>query len=324
MINLRLKCVVDAALKDVGVPLGNGNDVSYYCPFCKHHKRKLEVNLNVDDPAFGNYSCWVCKNRHNSSGTNLLTLFRKIGASSNCSDELTSLLQSMKLRNYDTLLTPITHTLAPRKELPFECISLADKRNDPEFKNAYHYVTIKRKCSPGDIIRYNLGYCDIGEYAGKIIIPSYDAQGDLNFFTARSYYDEKFGRHQNPNWTEDIIGFELFINWQLPIILVEGGFDAITARRNTIPLFGKNISVILQKKILENKVKEIFVALDADAIKDLIPIAELLMGYGINTHIVRLPIDHDPNKLGFAKFMQLCNDSKPATFKDLIRYKMGV
>jgi hypothetical protein len=41
---------------------------------------------------------------------------------------------------------------------------------------------------------------------------------------------------------KNIIGFENMINWNVPIVLCEGAFDAIAIKRNAIPLFGKNIS----------------------------------------------------------------------------------
>ena len=47
-----------------------------------------------------------------------------------------------------------------------------------------------------------------------------------------------------PKVSKDIIGFNLFINWNEPIVIVEGAFDAIAVKRNAIPLFGK---VILDK-----------------------------------------------------------------------------
>jgi hypothetical protein len=81
-----------------------------------------------------------------------------------------------------------------------------------------------------------------------IIIPSYDANGKLNYFTARSFEKDPYTKYRNPETSRDIIPFELFINWDLPIILCEGPFDAMAIKRNAIPLFGKNIQSILNEK----------------------------------------------------------------------------
>ena len=50
----------------------------------------------------------------------------------------------------------------------------------------------------------------------------------------------------------------MYINWNLPIILCEGAFDAMAIKRNAIPLFGKKISTTLMKKIIESNVEKIY------------------------------------------------------------------
>jgi hypothetical protein len=54
----------------------------------------------------------------------------------------------------------------------------------------------KRNVTKQDILKYNIGYCDSGQYNNMIIIPSYDSTGRLNYFTARSF--EKDPLHQVP------------------------------------------------------------------------------------------------------------------------------
>ena len=149
-----------------------------------------------------------------------------------------------------------------------------------------------------DILRYRIGYCRKGLYHGKIIIPSYDANGSLNYFVARAYYDEDVYKHKNPPTSKDIIGFELHINWNLPIILVEGAFDAITIKRNVIPLFGKTISNTLKRRIVEKGVKEIYICLDKDAKKQALETASYFMNNGLDVYFVDLT-SKDPNELGF-------------------------
>ena len=58
---------------------------------------------------------------------------------------------------------------------------------------------------------------------------------------------------KNPQVSKDIVGFELHINWNYPVCLVEGAFDAIAIKRNAIPLFGKTIPDQLKHRIIENK-----------------------------------------------------------------------
>jgi len=46
---------------------------AYHCPECKHHKLKLEVNLDETSPHFQSYNCWTC----GFKGKKLTTLFKK-------------------------------------------------------------------------------------------------------------------------------------------------------------------------------------------------------------------------------------------------------
>ena len=64
--------------------------------------------------------------------------------------------------------------------------------------------------------------------------PNYKKKG-------RSFEKDPFVKYRNPETSRDIVPFELFINWELPLVLCEGPFDAIAIKRNAIPLLGKNI-----------------------------------------------------------------------------------
>ena len=179
----------------------------------------------------------------------------------------------------------------------------------------------RRGISKCDIERYNIGYCSSGQYSGRVIVPSYDGENQLNYYVGRSYFEDENNKIKAPSTSKDIIGFELFINWNLPIIICEGAFDAISIRRNVIPLFGKTISNSLFKKLVNNKVRDIYLILDQDAIKNAIRYAEKLMNYNKNVYLVELD-GKDPNLLGFEKINKLINETKPLKFSDLMILKM--
>ena len=65
---------------------------------------------------------------------------------------------------------------------------------------------------------------------------------NLDYFVARSFEKEPSRKYDAPSSDKNIIGFENMINWNIPVVLCEGAFDAIAIKRNAIPLFGKNIS----------------------------------------------------------------------------------
>ena len=69
-------------------------------------------------------------------------------------------------------------------------------------------------------MKYNIGYCESGLFSNRVIIPSYDEDGKLNFFVGRDIYESPM-KYKNSSTTKDVVGFELFINWNEPIVLCE-------------------------------------------------------------------------------------------------------
>ena len=153
-----------------------------------------------------------------------------------------------------------------------------------------------------------------------IIIPSYDSSGELNYFTARSFYDTDF-KHKNPKVSKDIIGYDLLVNWSEPINIVEGPFDALTVGENAIPLFGKMIQKALRYKILQNRVTRVNLLLDSDARVKALEHAEFLMNNNVEVHMVDME-DSDPADLGRSKVLELISKSSKLTFGKLMEYKL--
>jgi DNA primase len=156
-----------------------------------------------------------------------------------------------------------------------------------------------------------------------IIIPSYNDQGNINYFTARNFNKNSKIKFRNPDTSKDIIGFELFINWNVPIILCEGMFDAIAIKRNVIPLLGKTIQPNLMKKIINSSVQKIYIALDRDAIKQALEFCETLINEGTEVYLLDLS-EKDPSDLGFERFTNLIQNTYPLTFSNLLEKKMNL
>ena len=113
----------------------------------------------------------------------------------------------------------------------------------------------------------------------------------------------------------------MFINWNIPIILCEGPFDALAIKRNVIPLLGKNIQKSLRKKLVTSKVQKIYIALDKDAIKQALSFCEELLNEGKEVYLVDMD-DKDPSEIWFEKFTQLIQNTFPLTFSDLFEKKL--
>ena len=189
-------------------------------------------------------------------------------------------------------------------------------------KHALAYLK-RRGVTMEDIIKYHMGYCESGEYQNMVIIPSYDGNGNLNYFTARSFEKEPYRKYKNPSVSRDIVPFEMFINWSSPLVLCEGPFDAIAIKRNAIPLLGKNIQTNLMKKIISSKVEKIYIALDRDATKAALNFCEMFMNEGKEVHLLEMD-DKDPSDLGFERFTKLIQKSTPLTLSGLLSKKLNI
>lgn len=291
-----------------GVTL-KGNEIAYYCPFCNHHKPKLQVNTETQK-----WHCWTC----NSGGKKLTSLLRKLDV-----DRKT--ISTIREIYGDSNWTPQQEDAETKVfiSLPKEFISLAEepKGFNPEYKHAIHYLN-ERGITQKDIIKYNIGYCKEGLYARRVIIPSYNLDGILNYFISRSYYSEEKMKYKNPPISKNIICLESQINWNEPIILCEGVFDAITIKRNAIPLLGKFPSKQLVEKIFMSGVSDIIISLDNDAMNEALKAADYFRKNGINVKMMYLK-DKDASEMGYEKFYEELKKTKDFSSEDLLLNKIN-
>lgn len=310
MENTALIYLIDSILGQ-SKPTSKGNR-AYHCPECKHHKLKLEVNLDETSSNFQSYNCWTC----GFKGKKLTTLFKKIEADFDKVNQLKLLVKSIP-KNFEGKVVE-----TKKATLPKEFISLINPPSSLTAKHALHYLKT-RNITQEDIIKYNIGYCEFGNYSNMIIIPSYNSEGNLNYFTSRNFNKNSSIKYKNPDISRDIIGLELFVNWNTPITLCEGMFDAIAIKRNAIPLLGKTIQNSLMKKIINSSVQKIYIALDKDAIKQALNFCETLMNEGKEVYLVDID-DKDPSDMGFVKFTNLIQNTFPLTFSNLLEKKLQI
>ena len=306
MVNELLVNLVNKVLGK-GKRTARGNQ-AHSCPFCHHHKPKLEVNYTESKKGVNLWQCWVCGKK----GKTIRSLFKQLNVSSNHFQELNKLVKNISSDKDSTVKIE-------QLKLPKEFKSFSNNK-DIVAKHAYSYLK-KRNITIQDVLKYNIGYCNYGRYSKMVIIPSYDEYGKLNYFTARSFDKNSYVKYRNPDSSRDIIPFELFINWDLPIILCEGPFDAMAIKRNAIPLFGKNIQSSLMKKLVESKVEKIYIALDEDAIIQALKFCEQLLNVGKEVYLVELK-GKDPSELGFVNFTKLIQTVTPLTQYSLMEKKL--
>lgn len=307
MINQSLVALTNSVL-GTGKQTARGN-YAYHCPLCKHHKPKLEINMSENSKGENPWHCWVCDKK----GKKLYQLFKAVEVAPEIMAELKAIV---KYVGPETDVQVETKVTLPKEFKPLTNI----QKSNIMGRHALAYIK-SRGITEEDVLKYGIGYCETGRYANMVIIPSYDERGNINYFTGRSFEKEPSVKYRNPSVSRDIIPFELFINWDLPLILCEGPFDAIAIKRNVIPLLGKNIQTKLMKKIVMSSVEKIYIALDRDAQKQALDFCERLMQEGKEVYLVDMQ-DKDPSEMGFNNFTKLIQETYPLTFSGLLEKKL--
>ena len=118
-----------------------GEEAVYFCPFCSHYKKKLEVNVRTQE-----WHCWIC----NAAGKSIRSLFYKLKAKESYFNELYKIIGSS------------WHSNEPQPEhqnvlsLPDEFIPLWKPSNSYAYGEAMAYLS-DRNVTMDDVIRYNIG-----------------------------------------------------------------------------------------------------------------------------------------------------------------------
>ena len=251
----------------------NGSEALFKCPVCEHHKLKLSVNIRKNV-----FKCWVCDYR----GRNIRRLVRRFGTFVHLQrwEELTGrhdIERFAELFDDSPRLDPV-----PTLDLPEEFISLTSN-NIPATGIYAHKYLHSRGITKADILKWKIGYCFGGEYRNRIVIPSFNDDGDISYFMARSYNGDSY-KYKNPRVSKNIVFNELFIDWDEDLIIVEGVFDAIVAG-NATPILGSTLrsdSRLLQKIVYNDT--PVYVALDPEAAAKERKIIQTLLKYDIELY----------------------------------------
>ena len=262
--------------------------IAFDCPVCSYEikgldtgdgKANLEVNYQM-----GVFKCWSCAETHYTKGR-LGKLIKKWGTPTH-------------LRDFE-LLSPEEFHYKNTKyngklKLPVGYTELTEvSPHDLNAKQVWNYLR-KRNISKEIVEKYKIGFTTEGEYKFRIIVPSYNIYGDLQFFIARSYVNSKL-KYKNPEQEKSNLIFnEGHIDWEKDIYLVEGVFDMFFVE-NSIPLLGKVVSDNLWQRLYEESKGNIIVCLDGDAWDDAVRLYEKINGGKLRgrVKIVKLPDNRD-------------------------------
>lgn len=245
----------------------------FFCPKCDHHKRKLSLNIEKNV-----FKCWVC----DYSGNTIYRLIRGYGnyKQKHSWKELTNQVDIMSFSDllFRDVEKPEEHETYIG--LPEEFVSLANKKLPYSALQAKNYLA-SRGINKKDILFWKIGYCPSGKYSNRIIIPSFSLAGKCNYYVARTY-DRSQRKYLNPASSKNMIFNHLYLDFDNPVTLVEGIFDAIIAGPNSVPLLGSTLreETRLFQEIIKNDTP-VYVALDPDAEKKSKYLIKKLLKYGV-------------------------------------------
>ena len=273
--------LLEDVLGDHGLHYPNRGQISFNCPVCDDDRNKHNLEVNYVDNV---YKCWSCGDSEGTHGP-LGKLFDKYG--------------NKKQKKLYQVLKPetVVKREKPKKQLKLPEGFTLFKDSSPVYpvrRAAINYLH-NRGITDLMIEKYQIGFCDKGDHAGRIVIPSYDSKGELNYYIARSWNPMSRAKYKNPEQEKDkIIFWENLIDWNKDIYLVEGAFDGLFVN-NSIPMLGKHMSELLFNTIYKKAKGDVIICLDADAWQNAVKLYHELNGGEMwgRIKLIKLPDEKD-------------------------------
>ena len=250
LIKIKRKKLLQKAFGNFSLDSSNVN-MAFRCPSCKDpRKDKLKLVVHLDS---GWFHCWTC----GLAGKNPAYLFRKFAPS----------LVTECCEVFETTISRKNNS--PEQEevkiaMPADARLVVGAR-DPDARAIVAYLR-SRQMATTDMLRWRVCFSNEYRFRRKAIFPSFDNDGNVNYFVARAIDETKY-KYQNAKTPKSTIIFNEFdINWRDPVVLVEGVFDAVKCPENTIPILGSTLAKksLLHQMLQRNKTP-VIVAFDADA-----------------------------------------------------------
>ena len=273
--------LLEDVLGDHGLHYPNRGQISFNCPVCDDGRNKHNLEVNYIDNV---YKCWSCGDSEGTHGP-LGRIFDKYGNK-----------KQKKLYNVFKPETVVKREKSKKAlKLP-EGFTLFKESSTvyPVRRQAMNYLK-SRGITDEMIEKFGIGFCDKGDHAGRIVIPSYDKKGELNYYIARSWNPMSRAKYKNPIAEKDkIIFWESLIDWNKDVYLVEGAFDGLFLD-NAIPMLGKHMSELLFETIYQKAKGDIIICLDADAWQNSIKLYHELHGGDLwdRIKLIKLPDEKD-------------------------------
>lgn len=310
-----------------GTLSNQGANISVTCPICSQQKggfyNKRKLAIRTDNFLL---HCWSCGYK----SRNLIDLIKRFH-----SGYFTEYLNRFVGVQQIYVINNIQSAKEPDFKLPngFHLLALpnTDITLEVTYRAAINYVAKRFGFNEKDFDSSNLWYWKFGisledrAFVNRVIMPSFTANGELNYFTGRSFTDVN-PKYLNPHvQREDIIFNEININWNEPLTIVEGPFDLIKCNSNATCLLGSELTTEYKLFLMIVKHKTpVILALDPDAKDNVLKIAELLSEFDVQVSLLDIPKPYkDVGDLTKTEFNSLLQAVTPFSKDYLLRAKIS-
>jgi len=284
------------------------------CFRCDDATGNLEISLDK-----GIFHCWKC----NYSGKLVRLLKDYLGYLPNIDEYVSP--DDLRRFSPEVLFQKEGRKPGEFLGLPEEYISLTSDFLTYVGRKALRYVL--SRMTEGDVENYQIGYCGLGKYKWRVIIPVIE-DGRPVYFIARTFMGES-PTYKNPEKEEVGIGKEEVVfnlggkaSREDGVVICEGVFDAIRVGDAGVAIFGTSLSDIQMFKLLEVS-KKFIILLDGDrpGIEGAIKMAHKLLSLR-NEVCVVVPPKGDPSDWSNGEISQWLSQAKPFNSNQEIRLKL--
>lgn len=268
------------------------------CPYCGNERWNFEVN--VEKLVF---SCWVC-----GVGGTVRSLFYEFGLP----------VDGLPARHYGLKLQLEDEDV--KVELPEGCRPVIHPEK-PDVSNwALQYLTKNRGLTVDEIVRYQIQYTMIGDYAGRIVWPIYE-NDELVYFASRAFMNNIWPVYKFPEFRRrGITCIYTGIEHRMTLVLVEGVLQIPNIHRlgySVMPLLGKQLTSEQAQKLVLRHFDRAVVLLDEDSVESGIRMARRLTIEGLRASWARTG-GPDSDEITDEELARVLEEAKPASASSLV------
>lgn len=290
------------------------------CPICAprdHSKKKLAIHIEDH-----RCHCWTCGYK---AGT-LAPLIFKHGSHEQFAEYKKLFMSERQRSRFFQTLDDTQHEI-PKIQLPNGTKLLAQAgTSNPDVRAMLRYLFDRRGITERDLWYFKLCYTEHDlRWKRRIIMPSFDEDGNLNYFVGRAIDNQRRPKYDNPDDDKlSIIFNAINIDWTTRLTICEGCFDLVKCNDNAVPLLGSDLNEqsALFNAILTNGTP-IALALDSDMwYTKTQSIAKKLVEYNIDVVIVDTREFGDPGNATKSQFKQAYQDAKPFSWLNSFKIQL--